>query len=255
MLIDWFTVAAQIVNFLALVWLLKRFLYGPIVRAIDARESKVAALLADAEAKRKDAEDKLALYQSRLADIEERHEAILVEIRTEAEKRRAEMVDSAREQVRALETQWRQDLDRERNAFLLELRRRSATEILAMARRAVADLACMDVQECAVRVFLEKIRGLDEIEWKSIAGGELQIRSAFKLPEETQIEIQAALEERLGVPLHLKFESAPEMGWGIELRGSGRRIGWSSETYLDAMEEDLREALEQKPEPAQAEVL
>jgi F-type H+-transporting ATPase subunit b len=37
MLIDWFTVGAQVLNFLILVWLLKRFLYGPILDAIDAR--------------------------------------------------------------------------------------------------------------------------------------------------------------------------------------------------------------------------
>jgi F-type H+-transporting ATPase subunit b len=43
MLIDWFTVAAQIVNFLILVWLLKHFLYKPILDAIDAREKRIAA--------------------------------------------------------------------------------------------------------------------------------------------------------------------------------------------------------------------
>ena len=36
MSIDWITVAAQIVNFLVLVWLLKRFLYRPILNGIDA---------------------------------------------------------------------------------------------------------------------------------------------------------------------------------------------------------------------------
>jgi F-type H+-transporting ATPase subunit b len=38
MLIDWFTVAAQAINFLILVWLLKRFLYKPVLNAVDARE-------------------------------------------------------------------------------------------------------------------------------------------------------------------------------------------------------------------------
>ena len=38
MLIDWFTVGAQALNFLILVWLLRRFLYKPILNAIDARE-------------------------------------------------------------------------------------------------------------------------------------------------------------------------------------------------------------------------
>ena len=39
MLIDWFTVGAQALNFIILVWLLKRFLYKPILDAIDARRS------------------------------------------------------------------------------------------------------------------------------------------------------------------------------------------------------------------------
>ncbi len=50
--IDWFTVAAQVINFLILVWLLKRFLYKPILAAIDEREKGIAAQLASAEAKK-----------------------------------------------------------------------------------------------------------------------------------------------------------------------------------------------------------
>ena len=52
MLIDWFTVAAQLVNFLILVWLLKRFLFKPITSAIDAREKRIATELAAADAKK-----------------------------------------------------------------------------------------------------------------------------------------------------------------------------------------------------------
>jgi dTDP-4-amino-4,6-dideoxygalactose transaminase len=47
MLIDWFTIAAQVLNFLILVWLMKRFLYKPIILAIEAREKKIAEELAE----------------------------------------------------------------------------------------------------------------------------------------------------------------------------------------------------------------
>ena len=50
MLIDWFTVGAQLLNFLILVWLMKRFLYQPVLDAITAREQKIAAELVDAAA-------------------------------------------------------------------------------------------------------------------------------------------------------------------------------------------------------------
>ncbi len=46
MLIDWFTVVAQAINFLILVWLLQRFLFKPILGAIDEREKGIAAQLA-----------------------------------------------------------------------------------------------------------------------------------------------------------------------------------------------------------------
>ena len=52
MLIDWFTVGAQALNFLILVWLMKRFLYKPILHAIDEREKRIAAELADADAEK-----------------------------------------------------------------------------------------------------------------------------------------------------------------------------------------------------------
>ena len=65
MLIDWFTVIAQVVNFLILVWLLKRFLYRPILDAIDAREKRIALALADADAKKVEAEKERDAFQQK----------------------------------------------------------------------------------------------------------------------------------------------------------------------------------------------
>ena len=56
MLINWFTVIAQIVNFLILVVLLKYLLYNRIVRAMDERESKIQSRLKEAEEKEEAAE-------------------------------------------------------------------------------------------------------------------------------------------------------------------------------------------------------
>jgi len=248
MLIDWFTVCAQIVNFLILVWLLKKFLYGRILRAIDERESRIAARLADAEAREKQAGEQLALYQAKLQDFEQTHESMLAQAKLEADKLHTELLDKAREEVHALESSWQEDLERERHAFLLDLRRRAAMEILTIARRTVADLAGTDVQQCAIRVFLEKFRALDSGARKRFAQGELSIRSPFELSEAARAEIQQTIEQGLEKPVSLRFERAPEMGLGLELRGNGWRVGWNSESYLEALEEDLKEAFEHSTE-------
>ena len=70
MLIDWFTVGAQVINFVILVWLMKRFLYKPILNAIDAREQRIAAELADAEAKRAEAQKERDEFEHKNEDFD-----------------------------------------------------------------------------------------------------------------------------------------------------------------------------------------
>ena len=65
MLINWFTVLAQAINFLILVWLLKRFLYKPILHAIDEREKGIATQLAQAEAKEAEAQKSATTFSTR----------------------------------------------------------------------------------------------------------------------------------------------------------------------------------------------
>jgi len=57
--IDWKLLLSQIVNFLILLFVLKRFLYGPIVKMLSDRRDKVAKSMEDAKA----AEEKLALAE------------------------------------------------------------------------------------------------------------------------------------------------------------------------------------------------
>jgi F-type H+-transporting ATPase subunit b len=52
-------------TFLILVWLLKRFLYKPILHAIDERERRIAKELADADTKKTEAEKERDEFQKR----------------------------------------------------------------------------------------------------------------------------------------------------------------------------------------------
>jgi F-type H+-transporting ATPase subunit b len=85
MLIDWFTVGAQALNFIILVWLLKRFLYKPILDAVDAREQRVAAELADADAKMTEAHKQHDAFQ-RKSDAFDQERAGLLREAEEAAK-------------------------------------------------------------------------------------------------------------------------------------------------------------------------
>lgn len=246
MLIDWFTVVAQIVNFLILVALLKRFLWGRLVAAIDQREKRIAGRLAEADQKNQEAGRLLEQMRAQTAEQERQRSEMIELAQRQAEDRRNQMIQQAREEVQRLESRWHEDLEREQATFLDEVRRRAAAEIFAIVRKALADLACADIQHCALEVFLEKLHTVDAATLRDLASGEMMVLSAVELPQETQRRIQLALEERLGVPVHPHFLRMPAMAWGIELRSDGRRIGWTPNSYLEPLEDKLREVLEQR---------
>ncbi|HTS49019.1 MAG TPA: hypothetical protein VMH05_13810 [Bryobacteraceae bacterium] len=248
MLINWFTVVAQIVNFLVLVALLKHFLWGRLVAAIDQREKRIAGRLAEAEEKDKEAERLKEQARAEEASLADKHDQIIRQAQHQAEEERSAMIQRARDEVRSLEARWHEDLEREQAAFLDNLKRRAAAEMLTVIRRALSDLACTNIQECATHTFLEKIKKLDAAALRDLVGKELTVLSAVEVPGPEQHEIQAALEERLGAPVPLQFQRAPAMAWGIELRGNGRRIGWTPDSYIESLEENLKQALERRAE-------
>jgi F-type H+-transporting ATPase subunit b len=244
MLIDWFTVGAQIINFLVLVWLLKKFLYGPIVHAVDERERRIAGRLAEAREKEEQAAQERAQYEAKVQELEAMRESMLAQMRTDVERNQSELIEKARARVQTLETEWQEEVDRERREFLAGLRRRMAEEVLAMTRRVVTELASVDVQRCAVEAFLDRLRTLPEDRRTSLDHAELCLRTEFKLPEAEQARIRGALEERLAAPVTLRFEQAERIGLGVELEGDGWRIGWNSARYLESLEENVKEELE-----------
>jgi F-type H+-transporting ATPase subunit b len=245
-LFDWFTVFAQIVNFLILVALLKHFLYGRILRAIDSREDSIKARLAEAEQNLHQAELEKQDFQKRLHELEDARDAMLSQSQQDADRKRLDLMKKAREEISALEERWRADLERERTALFQDIRGRAAGEILFVVRRALHDLACCDLDQCAARVFLNKLASMEVGAWKELAGQAIVIRSASELPQEIQQKIEEILTQQAVVPVVLRFEKASSLGWGLELRANGRKIAWSAEGYVDALEERLRDALEKK---------
>ena len=245
-LFDWFTIFAQIVNFLILVALLKYFLYGRILRAIDSREDAIKASLAEAEENLQKAELEKQNFQRRMHELEDARDAMLTQSQQDADRKRLDLMKKAREEIFALEERWRADLERERTALFQDIRGRAAGEILFVVRRALHDLACCDLDQCAARVFLNKLASMECGVWKELAGQSIVVRSASELPAETQQKIEEILTAQAVAPLTIRFEKASSLGWGLELRANGRKIAWSAEGYVDALEERLRDALDKK---------
>jgi F-type H+-transporting ATPase subunit b len=247
MLIDWVTVIAQIVNFLVLVALLKHFLYGRLIGAMDRREKRIADRLSEAADKNKAAERQTELMKIEKEDQQRKSEQLMVEARQRAEAEYQDMMRQAREDVKRQEAQWREDLARQRQALLDEIRRRASLGILAVIRRALSELASADLQNCAMQVFLEKLRSLDPSTLNQLAADELTVSTPVELSDEWRRTIEGVVNKG-GYHVSIRFNRVPAMGWGIELSGNGLRIGWNPDTYLETVEANLKDTLEHRLE-------
>lgn len=106
MLIDWFTIVAQIFNFLILLWLLKRFLYKPILNAMDEREQKITYRLREAQRAEQEAEQEAQEFREKAAELDSQRDRLILEARNEAEALRKELLHQARQEVDQAQERW-----------------------------------------------------------------------------------------------------------------------------------------------------
>lgn len=255
MLIDPFTVAAQIVNFLILMLLLRRFLYRPILNAMEERERKVMERLEEAERKRLEAEQERQRYRSLNQELRKYYAEKQREAEEEVEAWRKEALHAARQEVEATLQGWRQSVEQEMEAFAARLRQFTVQQTYAIAGKALRELADARLEERMVEVFLSRLEqgeiDLSALQESQLSGTDsaLTLRSAFELSPETQRRLQRALQAQFGEDLPLQFETDPGLEAGIELSGEdGYQVAWNLRRYLEALEEELEGQLHERPQ-------
>ncbi len=232
MLIDWFTVGAQAINFLILVWLLKRFLYRPVLAAIDAREKKVAARLLDAAAREAQAQTERDDLRRRNEAFDHDREDLLRKATAEAAAERQRLIEAARRDTQTLRTRLTESLAKERAELNRRLLEDTQAEVLALARGALTDLAGVSLEDRMIEVFTSHLRELRLAAKASPAEGIAVVRSAFEIPAAKRSGIETAIHHYLGADANVRFETSPGLVCGIELRVGGAKLAWSIADYL-----------------------
>ena len=250
--IDWFVFFAQVVNFIILVYLLKRFLYGRVIAAMDQREAKIAATLADAERMRGEAEEASEAYQEKNRALKEKYEEMMKEAVEEAEAHRKELMNKIRQDVDQIRQKWEETVEREKESFLQHIRYRTGKHIYAVARQALRDLADEDLERRIIDVFLRRMGQLNEQERGVLmdsvrnADGDVIVQSAFDLSPEFRERIGAALSGYGVNGKGITYKKSSDVVSGIELRTPGYKLAWSLNEYLESLEESLSYELQEE---------
>ncbi|MDR3391698.1 MAG: F0F1 ATP synthase subunit B [Sulfuriferula sp.] len=253
MIIDWFTVIAQVVNFLILVWLLKRFLYRPILQAIDEREQRIAAELADANASKLAAQSERDEFMRKNEAFDQARADMTAKAMEEAQNERQQFVNVARQESEQLREQWQQALRNEHQNLSAEITRRTQEEVFAIARKALTDMAGVTLEARMVELFVQRLHGLEGAERMHLvasfkaAPAQVLVRTTYALTPQQRSAIEDAVKFVFGVEQPMQFELAPDIVSGIELVTSGQKLAWSIADYLGTLEKGVGELLSAQP--------
>ncbi|MCB2187574.1 MAG: F0F1 ATP synthase subunit delta [Deltaproteobacteria bacterium] len=250
MLIDWFTVVAQVINFLVLLALLKWLLYGRVIKAMDQREADIAQRLAKADQEKENAtleRQKLVAEREDLAQSREREMATAQE---EARAQKEKLLREARGEVEQDSRAWREELRRQREELARHLAQAAAEQALAVSRQTLAGLTGQGDLAGAVERFLDELANLDQNQVRELAEaagqGGVTITSARDLSEDDEQRLRRAVEELAAGPYDVAFKTDPELLLGLTLTAPGVRLAWSAAEYLEDLREVVREALDRE---------
>jgi F-type H+-transporting ATPase subunit b len=236
--IDWFTVAAQLINFLVLVWLMKRYLYQPILAAIAAREGLIAAGLDDAAARQAAAQGLGAELAAKNAAFDAARAALLGEATAAAQAANAALRKQGEEDDAAQRARHAAALAAEGARLCEAVTRQAHDDLLAVLRQTLADLGDESLEAAMVRAFVRRLAAMDAAAQAALAAALLaapasaELRSAFPLDGAQQAALTDALHAAGVAPPALRFVVAPDLLCGIEFRLEGWSLAWNLDSYL-----------------------
>ncbi|MDW4547912.1 hypothetical protein R5H32_00960 [Defluviimonas sp. D31] len=250
MQIDWLTVAAQLVNFLVLIWLLRRFLYGPITAAMARREQRIADRLADARHAHDDAEAEARALRERQRALEESREAVLAQARADADALRARLERDLREEAEQKRAAWLDHLRADRAEIVLLMQKRMAGHVREVVRRILADFADTDLAAQIATEFALRIETLEEEDRQRLLAAALKARepalveSGVALPSAARARITRAIHDHIADRIEVEYRTGADLLLGIRLTLGHQVLEWSAGRYLDRIETLFGESLD-----------
>lgn len=234
------------------MWLLKRFLYKPILNAIEERENKITSQLEDAESKKEEAQKEQDEFRQKNDDFEHKKKELMKNAIDESEEKRQKLLEEARNEANEFRSQLKKSSEEVQQNLSQEIEQKVQHEVFSITRKTLLDLASMDLEEQTVRVFLRRLNELKEDEKKQFLevfkskSDPILVRSAFDLPTKQKTEIQNTISGILGTETQFQYKTVPELLSGIELTANGFKLAWSISEYLNSLEKSISETIKEK---------
>lgn len=238
---DWSTLVLQTVNVLVLLWLLRRYLFRPVVEIIAARKDTTDKLLAEAAAERERALEGAEEVMRREKNLIAKGNRVLADARVEAESERAGILAQAKNEAVQARDAALASLAEERRQMRRELEAEARRLAIAIASRLLGRISADVVNLALLQSLEEQLAALTPDELRALAqpGATLEVVTAAALDAKNQAAWAEMLGRRLQRASALRFMIDPSLIAGVELRGLHARLRNSWQADLERIAQEL----------------
>jgi len=240
-LIDWFTVLAQVANFLILIAILKRFLYGPIIKAMDERERKIADRLQQAEQSRLQAGALSKELEHEKETLQATRQEYFEKAKTEVLSWRDNAMQEARQEIERQRQTWDENIHEEQESFKRLLKQHIGQQVFHTAEKVLRELADAGLEEKLTESFLLALEKDPTTFFKD--GAEkptsIKFRSGFEIDDTLRDRFRNVMKDTFSATTEVDFSLKSDLGFGLQLVVGDRKVDWNMNRYLQEMEDDV----------------
>jgi F-type H+-transporting ATPase subunit b len=243
MLIDWRTVAAELINFLLLVWLLNRFLFKPTMAVVKERDEKVRSELEGAARQQEEARVErgvLALEKDALA---KEKNTLLKSAISEAQQEKERLLRDAHNEYTSLRETLHSHVEEDKKRLFSELRESIENEAFHLARTTLKSVSSASLEEQMIAQFAQKARQMDADAKQKLLFDlthslyAVTFKTAFEVPSLSRTLLEDTFKDFFGHPVICTFEQDPSLIGGVEMVTSGHTLSWNLSSSLLSIRE------------------
>ena len=239
--INWFEIFAIILNFFILLALLNKFLFKPVLAAMEEREEKIGQTIEMAKTKLKEAESILQEYENKVESIKEAEEDILNQASIEAREKRELMLEGFQEEIALKKELFERDFALEKKDFISKFRKFLADYTIRISRKLLEPLSDTKLEDKLFEALLETVKEIPEeiirAEQK-LDGGQVDIISSGEIAED-QAKVLTDLISKLTGKETFNFSINEDLLYGYQLVFNTFTLNENLDFYLKDMEEEI----------------
>lgn len=221
--LNWTTFILEIVNFLILIWILKRFLYKPVLNIVEQRRISVEKILRDAETARSEAQVLNQRYEDRQANWERERQLARDKLAQEIKEERTK-------QMEVLQLNLQKELDKARaaesyrQAAIAQAAEKTALKQAArFASRLLEQFSSPELEARFLEIIIKEISQLPEESTAKLRGSwtkipeHILIESAYPINEIQKNELKSSLSLLVGDDIPINYEQQADIVSGLRI--------------------------------------